>query len=51
MIEESQGKLQPKHRRNSPVQIRLRQRSFVQAVQQRFLEDVVVEVVELHIDA
>ena len=36
---------------HGPIEVRLRQRAFVQTIQQRLLKYIMVEVIELHIDA
>src|SRR5882757_771803 len=51
MIKEAECKLDPKNRAHSAIQIRLRQRAFADALDQRLLKDIVREVVELHVHA
>ncbi len=51
MIEEAKSKLDAKDRAHRAIQIRLRQRAFVHAIDQRLLKDIVSEVVKLHVDA
>ncbi len=51
MVEKTKCKLDAEHRANGAIEIRLRQRAFAHAVDERFLKDIVREVVELHVDA
>src|SRR5580658_1666756 len=50
VIEETQGELYAKHGAYCPVQVRLRKRTLADADDQRLLKDVVLKIVELHID-
>ena len=51
MIEEPECKLDAQNGADGAIKIRLRERAFVHAIDERLLKDVVVEVIKLHVDA
>ena len=51
MIEKTQQEFHAKHRPDGAIQIRLRKRAFVNAIDQRLLKYSVIEIVKLHVHA